>query len=213
MKEELIRVENGCFRREEELYRFEISISRGECIGVYVDDHFTSGTAYLDLFKGGTHLERGRAFSCGRRVGPLELERWILQNARIVNWHRFHSQELTVRDFLLDFQRRQAMEHDVVMDGRDIGTVVLPHAGAKVFLTAAPEARARRRLLELKQRGQETELETVLRDIVQRDEQDRNRAVAPLRQAEDAVLLDTTELGLEESLKALISLVKGRLAQ
>ena len=74
-------------------------------------------------------------------------------------------------------------------------------------------ARARRRLLELKQRGQETELETVLRDIVQRDEQDRNRAVAPLRQAEDAVLLDTTELGLEESLKALISLVKGRLAQ
>ena len=63
-----------------------------------------------------------------------------------------------VRDFLLDFQRRQAMEHDVVMDGRDIGTVVLPHAGAKVFLTAAPEARARRRLLELKQRGQEAEL-------------------------------------------------------
>ena len=105
MKEELIRVENGCFRREEDLYRFEISISRGECIGVYVDDHFTSGTAYLDLFKGGTHLERGRAFSCGRRVGPLELERWITQNARIVNWHRFHSQELTVRDFLLALDR------------------------------------------------------------------------------------------------------------
>ena len=118
-----------------------------------------------------------------------------------------------VRDYLLDMQRRLARENDVIMDGRDIGTVVLPHAGAKVFLTAAPEARARRRLLELKQRGQETELETVLRDIVQRDEQDRNRAVAPLRQAEDAVLLDTTELGLEESLKALISLVKGRLAQ
>ena len=78
---------------------------------------------------------------------------------------------------------------------------------------AVVRTRARRRLLELKQRGQETELETVLRDIVQRDEQDRNRAVAPLRQAEDAVLLDTTELGLEESLKALISLVKGRLAQ
>ncbi len=70
-----------------------------------MDDHFTSGTAYLDLFKGGTHLERGRAFSCGRRVGPLELERWILQNARIVNWHRFHSQELTVRDFLLALDR------------------------------------------------------------------------------------------------------------
>ena len=105
MREELIRVENGCLRRGGEFYRFEISISRGECIGVYVDDHFTSGTAYLDLFKGGTHLERGRAFSCGRRVGPLELERWILQNARIVNWHRFHSQELTVRDFLLALDR------------------------------------------------------------------------------------------------------------
>ena len=118
-----------------------------------------------------------------------------------------------VRAYLLEMQRQLARENSVVMDGRDIGTVVLPHAGAKVFLTAAPEARARRRLLELKQRGQETELETVLRDIVQRDEQDRNRAVAPLRQAEDAVLLDTTELGLEESLKALISLVKGRLAQ
>ena len=118
-----------------------------------------------------------------------------------------------VRDFLLDFQRRQAMEHDVVMDGRDIGTVVLPQADVKIFLTAAPESRARRRLLELEGRGQKTDFETVLRDIVQRDEQDRNRAVAPLRQAEDAVLLDTTELGLEESLKALISLVKGRLAQ
>ena len=105
MREDLIRVEHGCFRREEELYRFEISISRGECIGVYVDDHFTSGTAYLDVFRGGTHLERGRAFSCGRRVGALELERWITQNARIVNAHRFDSQELTVRDFLLALDR------------------------------------------------------------------------------------------------------------
>ena len=105
MREDLIRVEHGCFRREEELYRFEISISRGECIGVYVDDHFTSGTAYLDVFRGGTHLERGRAFSCGRRVGALELERWITQSARIVNAHRFDSQELTVRDFLLALDR------------------------------------------------------------------------------------------------------------
>lgn len=62
MREELIRVENGLLPQEDEFYRFEISISRGECIGVYVDDHFTSGTAYLDLFKGGTHLERGRPF-------------------------------------------------------------------------------------------------------------------------------------------------------
>ena len=112
-----------------------------------------------------------------------------------------------VRDFLLDFQRRQAMEHDVVMDGRDIGTVVLPHAGAKVFLTAAPEARARRRLLELEQRGEQADYDTILRDIIQRDEQDRNRPVAPLRQAEDAVRLDTTYLNFEESFVRLREII------
>ena len=118
-----------------------------------------------------------------------------------------------VRDFLLDFQRRQAREHDVVMDGRDIGTVVLPQADVKIFLTAAPEARARRRLLELQQRGQQADLDTVLRDIVQRDYDDEHRPVAPLRQAEGAVRLDTTQLNLEQSLQSLSSLVKERLQQ
>ena len=118
-----------------------------------------------------------------------------------------------VRDFLLDFQRRQAREHDVVMDGRDIGTVVLPQADVKIFLTAAPEARARRRLLELRQRGQQADLDTVLRDIVQRDYDDEHRPVAPLRQAEGAVRLDTTQLNLEQSLQSLSSLVKERLQQ
>lgn len=117
-----------------------------------------------------------------------------------------------VREFLLDFQRRQAREHDVVMDGRDIGTVVLPQADVKIFLTADASARARRRLLELEQRGQEADYETVLRDIIQRDEQDKNRPIAPLRQAEDAVLLDTTQLNLEESLKAILDIIKERLA-
>lgn len=118
-----------------------------------------------------------------------------------------------VRDFLLDFQRRQARERDVVMDGRDIGTVVLPRAGVKIFLTAAPEARAERRLLELRQRGQEAEFDTVLSDIIRRDEQDRKRAVAPLRQAEDAVLLDTTQLDRAGSLEALLAIVRERLPQ
>ena len=117
-----------------------------------------------------------------------------------------------VRDFLLDFQRRQAREHDVVMDGRDIGTVVLPQAGVKIFLTAAPEARARRRLLELEQRGQKADFDTVLSEILRRDEQDRTRPIAPLRQAEDAVLLDTTSLNLAESLQALLAIVKERIA-
>ena len=115
-----------------------------------------------------------------------------------------------VRAFLLDFQRRQAREHDVVMDGRDIGTVVLPQAGLKVFLTASPETRARRRCLELEQRGQKAEFFDILHDIQQRDEQDAHREVAPLRQAEDAVPLDTTHLDQKQSLEALVELAKGR---
>ena len=117
-----------------------------------------------------------------------------------------------VREFLLEFQRKQAREHDVVMDGRDIGTVVLPQAGVKIFLTAAPEARARRRTAELLQRGQDADFDEILREIRQRDEQDENRPVAPLRQAEDAVLLDTTNLDLKGSLEALLTLVRERLS-
>lgn len=117
-----------------------------------------------------------------------------------------------VREFLLEFQRKQAREHDVVMDGRDIGTVVLPQAGVKIFLTAAPEARARRRTAELLQRGQDADFDEILREIRQRDEQDKNRPVAPLRQAEDAALLDTTNLDLKGSLEALLTLVRERLS-
>lgn len=117
-----------------------------------------------------------------------------------------------VRAFLLDYQRRLAREHSVVMDGRDIGTVVLPDAQVKIFLTASSEIRARRRLLELKQRGQQADFDTILRDIQQRDEQDRNRAVAPLRQAEDAVLVDTSQMDLEQSLQAMLNIVKERIS-
>ena len=117
-----------------------------------------------------------------------------------------------VREFLLEFQRKQAREHNVVMDGRDIGTVVLPQAGVKIFLTAAPEARARRRTTELLQRGQDADFDEILREIRQRDEQDENRPVAPLRQAEDAALLDTTNLDLKGSLEALLTLVRERLS-
>ena len=115
-----------------------------------------------------------------------------------------------VRAFLLDFQRQLARENNVIMDGRDIGTVVLPRAEVKVFLTAAPEARARRRLLELELRGQQADYETILKEIVQRDKQDRERAAAPLKQAEDAVLLDTTQLNLEQSVEALLKIVRAR---
>ena len=116
-----------------------------------------------------------------------------------------------VRAFLLDFQHKQAREHNVLMDGRDIGTVVLPGADVKIFLTAAPESRAKRRVLDLEQRGQTADFATILQDIIQRDEQDRNRPIAPLRQAEDAVLLDTTHLNLAESLQAMLSIIKEKI--
>ena len=96
------------------------------------------------------------------------------------------------------------------MDGRDIGTVVLPDADVKIFLTASPEVRAKRRLLELEQRGQPAQYEQILQDIQDRDRQDRNRAAAPLRQAEDAVLLDTSGLDLEQSLTQMLEIVSGR---
>ena len=116
-----------------------------------------------------------------------------------------------VRSFLLEFQRKLARESSVVMDGRDIGTVVLPNADAKIFLTAAPEARARRRLLELEQRGEAADFNTILQDIKARDYQDEHRPIAPLKQAADAVLLDTTDLDLGQSMSCLLSLVKEKI--
>lgn len=101
MREELIRVDHGCFRREELEYRFDLSVSRGECIGIYVDDHMTSGTACLDIFKGVTQMTQGKAFSCGARVSWTALERWIRQKSMIVDKYRFDSRELTVWDFVL----------------------------------------------------------------------------------------------------------------
>ena len=118
-----------------------------------------------------------------------------------------------VRAFLLDFQRKLAREGNVVMDGRDIGTVVLPGADVKIFLTAAPEARARRRLRELEQRGEPADFDAILRDIKDRDWQDEHRPIAPLRQAADAVLLDTTDLDLGLSVSRLLALVKEKMAQ
>lgn len=115
-----------------------------------------------------------------------------------------------VRAFLLEMQRKLARENDVIMDGRDIGTVVLPDADLKVFLTADAEDRARRRFLELQQRGQNPEYETILRDVIQRDKQDTEREIAPLRQAEDAVLVDTTGVDLAGSREMLRNLVRER---
>ena len=112
-----------------------------------------------------------------------------------------------VRDFLLELQRDQARRRSVIMDGRDIGTVVLPDATVKIFLTASPEARATRRWKEYQAKGIDTPYEEVLADVKQRDYQDTHRAAAPLKQAEDAVLLDTSALDFEQSLDAMKQII------
>ena len=112
-----------------------------------------------------------------------------------------------VRAFLLETQRQMARTQNVLMDGRDIGTVVLPDAAVKIFLTASPEARAARRWKEYQEKGQQVSYEQVLEDVRQRDYQDTHREAAPLRQAEDAVLLDTSELDFEQSLAAMAAII------
>lgn len=116
-----------------------------------------------------------------------------------------------VRAFLLDLQRDLAATHNVIMDGRDIGTVVLPDATVKIYLTASAQARAQRRWLELQEKGDSITLEQVLEDVQQRDYNDTHRDVAPLRQAEDAVLVDTTTCDLEESYQLLLHTIRERI--
>lgn len=113
-----------------------------------------------------------------------------------------------VRTFLLDTQRGLAESQNILMDGRDIGTVILPDAPVKIFLTASAESRAERRYKELVEKGQQVTMESVLHDINERDRQDMNRAIAPLRQAEDAVLLDTSALTLEESIASVLRIIR-----
>lgn len=113
-----------------------------------------------------------------------------------------------VRAFLLDTQRNMAKKYNVIMDGRDIGTVVVPDAPVKIFLTASAEARAHRRYLQLIQKGQKTTEEQVLAEQIQRDHNDSTRAAAPLKQAEDAVLVDTSALTLEQSIETVEEIIR-----
>lgn len=115
-----------------------------------------------------------------------------------------------VRKEMVRVQQRLAAETDMLVDGRDICTTVLPNATAKIFLTAAPEERARRRYLEMKEKGQEEPYEKVLEELKQRDWQDMNRPVEPLRQAPDAELVDSTHLSFEETVDAIVRIVEAK---
>lgn len=118
-----------------------------------------------------------------------------------------------VREMLLDLQRDMAREYNVIMDGRDIGTVVLPRAKVKIFLTASPEVRAKRRTAELEAKGQTANYEKVLKEIQQRDYQDSHRAIAPLKQAKDAVKVDTSELDIDSVVATIRKIVEGKIGQ
>lgn len=118
-----------------------------------------------------------------------------------------------VRSFLLDMQREIAAKNNVIMDGRDIGTVVLPNADVKIFLTASAEVRAKRRYNELIERGQNIDFEQILQDIKDRDYQDSHREIAPLKPSCDSIILDTSNLKFEQSLQLLVSTIKENIEQ
>ena len=125
----------------------------------------------------------------------------ISQKASLISAHA------VVREMLLDMQRDVAKKHNVIMDGRDIGTVVLPRANVKIFLTASVEVRAQRRYLELQAKGAKDSYEKVLADIKKRDHQDTTREIAPLKQAKDAVLVDTTDMDVDAVVEKIRSIV------
>ena len=125
----------------------------------------------------------------------------ISQKASLVSAHK------VVRDVLLDMQRDVARKHNVIMDGRDIGTVVLPKATVKIFLTASAEVRAKRRTDELIAKGQKADFAQTLKEIEQRDYQDSHREIAPLKQAKDAVLLDTSDLDIDGVIAAMKKII------
>lgn len=131
----------------------------------------------------------------------------ISQKASLISAHA------CVREALLDMQRDVAKKYDVVMDGRDIGTVVLPKATVKIFLTASPEVRAQRRYDELIAKGQKAKYETVLKEIVQRDYQDTHREIAPLKMCRDSVKVDTSDMTIDEAVETIKAVIAGKAAK
>ena len=144
-----------------------------------------------------------RMFLCGEDVTDLIRTDDVSMAASTV------SGIFKVREFLLDLQRNIGKNQDIIMDGRDIGTVVLPDASVKIFLTASIDLRAKRRYDQLIASGEKVIFENVLKDMKKRDLQDMHRKISPLKQADDAVLLDTSDLSLEESVESVLKIVSG----
>ena len=128
----------------------------------------------------------------------------VIRTEEVGNMASVSSANPKVREHLLKLQRTLAASNDVVMDGRDIGTTILPDAEVKIYLTACPETRAKRRALEYEQKGIACDINQICQDIVARDLRDMNREISPLKQAEDAVLVDSSEMGIDEVVNAIL---------
>jgi len=172
-------------------------------VALYMEENYIEGkeniTSALGKFEVSLGYENGRqrVFLNNRDVSEDIRKPEISMKASAV------SAIPSVRDFLFDLQRNIALNNNIIMDGRDIGTVVLPDAQVKIFLTASAEERAKRRFAELSEKPDCPTFDEVLHDIVKRDYNDMNRPVAPLKQADDAVLIDTTEMNIEEAVLAV----------
>ena len=193
---------------------------------IYVDTGAMYRTIALGLLRRGTDIEEEAALlkaldeievSIGYEDGEQQMYlngekvSSLIRTEEVSSMASKSSAKPQVRAKLTDLQQGMAAREDVLMDGRDIGTVILPHAQLKVFLTASVETRAKRRYLEMQAKGVECTLEEIEKDIAERDHRDMNRATAPLRQAEDAVLVDSSDMTIEEVVERIVSLAKERM--
>ncbi|MFM7083527.1 MAG: (d)CMP kinase [Hyphomicrobium sp.] len=168
--------------------------------------------AHETISKGFLPNDTWAVLATARNIEDISLDNPLLRTIKIGESASIVACLPEVRQQLLKYQRSFAKEKaDVVLDGRDIGTVVLPEAHIKIFVTASPEVRARRRYLERKSLGESVSYEEILMDIQARDTRDSNRTVAPLRPAEDALLLDTTDLDIENAFKTAVQLIKRKI--
>ena len=195
-----------------------ISRRAAQALGfIYVDTGALYRTVGLNALRRGVDLEKTEAIAESVKGISVELkyengEQAVFLNGENVSaFIRTPEAVPAVREFLFGLQQDIAAKNDCVMDGRDIGTVVLPHAQVKIFLTASAEERARRRYKELIEKGEKVEYENVLAEMKQRDYNDSNRAIAPLRAAPDAITVDTTELSLDESIEKIKNVIKENL--
>ncbi len=189
-----VYVDTGALYRTVGLYMVKNGISSEDAEGVT--------NALSDITVDMKHIDgEQRVFLCGEDVSDKIRTEEISMAASNV------SRIPAVRSFLLDLQRSMAEKYNVIMDGRDIATVVLPNATVKIFLTAAPEKRAERRLKELLERGEKADFDTIIADIKKRDYNDSHREIAPLKPSEESVIADTTDLSLEESKELIIKII------